>query len=141
MSLILKENDIAAQPEINWPNLRGIGLGQDLVATRNGGIGGSEANIIFFGDVLRLRRVWLEKRGQAEREDLSSHLPVMLGCWTEDFNRQWFEQITGLAVTRVGADVRCSRHSWRRCTLDGFVEKPDAVWEAKHTNAFSTTDE
>jgi hypothetical protein len=65
----------------------------------------------------------------------------MLGCWTEPFNRQWFERTTGHAVSRVGASVPCERYDWRRCTLDGFIEAQSAVWEAKHTNAFCTADE
>lgn len=70
----------------------------------------------------------MEKRGEALRVDLSGHLRVALGTWTEAFNRQWFEQITGQKVVLVGKYLTCS--------TDGFVEDRNAVWEAKHTNAF-----
>jgi predicted phage-related endonuclease len=65
----------------------------------------------------------------------------MLGCWTEPFNRLWYEKLSGHPVSRVGDHLRCSDYSWRACTLDGFVQPLGAVWEAKHTNAFSKPDE
>jgi predicted phage-related endonuclease len=65
----------------------------------------------------------------------------MLGCWTEAFNRQWYEKCTDQVVSRVGEAVVCQQHPWRRCTLDGFVGSVGAVWEAKHTSAFSKPEE
>jgi predicted phage-related endonuclease len=65
----------------------------------------------------------------------------MLGRWSERFNQLWYQQTTGLAVSAVGASVRCEEHPWRACTLDGYVGRLEAVWEAKHTNAFCKADE
>ena len=124
-----------------WPPLHQLRLGAVAERERARGIGGSDANVILSGDSERIRELWLQKRGEAEPPDLSSYLPVMLGCWTEAFNRQWFEQVTAKAVSRVGASVECTVRAWRRCTLDGFVEDVPAVWEAKHTNAFATSEE
>lgn len=124
-----------------WPTLAALSLTAAAVSRRSKGIGGSDANVILSGDAERIRGLWLAKRGESEAPDLSAHLPVMLGSWTESFNRQWFERVTGRPVCRVGESVLCKRYSWRRCTLDGFVEGAEAVWEAKHTNAFSSTDE
>lgn len=128
-------------PAQSWPRLKEVGLSPTRAADRKRGVGGSDANTIFSGDSERIRELWLEKRGEAEPADLSSNLAVMLGCWTEAFNRQWFEQITGIGVSRTGETLCCSRHDWRRCTLDGFVADVPAVWEAKHTNAFATSQE
>ncbi len=125
----------------SWPQLKDVTLSTTSVADRKRGVGGSDANAIFSGDCNRIRELWLEKRGEAEAPDLSSNLAVMLGCWTEPFNRQWFGRVMDEEVTRVGEVVQCDRHYWRRCTLDGFVERRSAVWEAKHTNAFATSDE
>ena len=125
----------------HWPQLDDLKLQESSLAERRLGIGGSDANVILGGDPERLRALWLEKRGEAEAPDLSGLLAVMLGCWTEAFNRQWFERLTGLEVSRLGEAVYCKRYSWRRCSLDGFVVPDDAVWEAKHTNAFSSSDE
>jgi predicted phage-related endonuclease len=108
---------------------------------RRSWIGGSDANVILSADRERILRLWREKRGEAEPENLTGSLAVMLGCWTEAFNRQWFERLTGEQVREVGQSLVCNRHSWRRCTLDGRVQSSGAVWEAKHTSAFAKSDE
>ena len=52
-------------------------------------IGGSDARIIMGTDEAALLRLWREKRGEAEPEDLSGNLIVQLGSATEDLNRHW----------------------------------------------------
>ena len=69
--------------------------------SRRAFIGGSDARIIMGDDEGALFRLWREKRGEAEPEDLSGNLIVQLGRVTEDLNRQWFERNTGQAVTDV----------------------------------------
>jgi predicted phage-related endonuclease len=123
-------------PKPNWPDLADLGLSRAQLASRSRCIGGSDANIIFSGQEQLILQLWKEKRGVSPSEDLSARLPVMLGCWTEAFNRQWYEKCTGDRIDAVGATMCCSIHSWRQCTLDGFVEAKTAVWEAKHTNGF-----
>jgi hypothetical protein len=125
----------------DWPNLASLQLSSTLQLQRQAGIGGSDANIILSGDGDRIRQLWLGKRGEAQPEDLSSVLAVMLGAWTEPFNRQWFEKLTGNAVMDVGKTMTCSRHQWRRSTLDGVVKGSGAIFEAKHTNAFASPEE
>jgi len=39
-----------------------------------------------------LLRLWQEKRGEVESEDLSANLIVQLGVVTEALNRTWYEQ-------------------------------------------------
>ena len=124
-----------------WPTLKCLRLTDQTALERRSGIGGSDANIILSGDADKIRQLWLEKRGEAEPEDLSAVLAVMLGCWTEAFNRQWYEQLTGHPVLDVGKTIICCRHEWRRCTLDGTVKGSGAIFEAKHTNAFAKPDE
>jgi predicted phage-related endonuclease len=124
-----------------WPLLQQLGLTTSVLEQRRTGIGGSDANVILSGDEEKLLRLWREKRGDAAPEDLSGSLPVMLGCWTETFNRQWYEHLSGERVTASGQILLCPRHQWRRCTLDGRVGSDGAVWEAKHTNAFAKSDE
>ena len=48
-------------------------------------IGGSDARIIMGNDETDLIRLWQEKRGEIEPEDLSGNLVVQLGSVTEDF--------------------------------------------------------
>lgn len=58
-------------------------------------IGGSDARIIIGDDEAALLRLWREKRGEADPEDLSGNLLVQLGQATEDLNRLWYERNTG----------------------------------------------
>ena len=58
-------------------------------------IGGSDARIIMGDDEAALLRLWREKRGEIEPEDLSGNLIVQLGMVTEDFNRRWYEAKSG----------------------------------------------
>ena len=125
----------------SWPRLGAIGLDGERLDARNRGIGGSDANIILSGDDERVLRLWREKRGESPPEDLSGRLSVVLGCWTEDFNRQWYERLSGNRVVDAGKAVTCTKYRWRKCTLDGLVEASGAVFEAKHTNSFVRTDE
>ena len=141
MSLLTLKDSSDFCAGIAWPSLLDLRLDEPSLARRAAGVGGSDANIILSGDSDRIRRLWLEKRGAAQESDLSANLPAMLGCWTESFNRQWLERVTGQCVGRVGTAFQCQRHDWRRCTLDGFIEETEAVWEAKHTNAFANAEE
>ena len=63
-------------------------------------IGGSDARIIMGDDRASLERLWREKRGEVEPEDLSGNLIVQLGLATEPLNRHWFERNTGQVLTR-----------------------------------------
>jgi predicted phage-related endonuclease len=58
--------------------------------TRRYFIGGSDARIIMGTDEAALLRLWREKRGEVEPEDLSGNLIVQLGLATEDLNRRWY---------------------------------------------------
>ena len=131
---------LSATP-ISWPLLGATGLSDLDRQARLSGIGGSDANIILSGNFDSIRRLWMEKRGETEPENLSGVLQVALGNWTEAFNRQWFEKVSGQVVERVNDQAICAVRSWRRCTLDGFVNDVGAIWEAKHTSAFANRDE
>ena len=64
-------------------------------------IGGSDARIIMGDDETALLRLWREKRGEIEPEDLSGNLIVQLGLATENLNRRWYEAITdGIPLRR-----------------------------------------
>ena len=126
---------------IVWPTLQSIGLSTAALVERRRGIGGSDANVILSGDPARIRRLWSEKRQEAAAEDLRSVLPVMMGQWTETFNRYWYEMQTNLAVSEVGLVAVSATETWRRATLDGCVAAKSAIWEAKHVSAFGKPEE
>jgi predicted phage-related endonuclease len=104
-------------------------------------IGGSDARIIMGGDEAALLRLWREKRGEAEPEDLSSNLVVQLGAATEELNRTWYERNTGRHVTDVQRRVRHSAIPWMVATLDGTVEATGAVFESKFMLPWSFSEE
>jgi predicted phage-related endonuclease len=94
-------------------------------------IGGSDARIIMGADETALVRLWREKRGELEPEDLSGNLIVQLGVVTEDLNRHWFERNSGQSITDVQRRIRHPVNRWMGATLDGLVEGTGAVFEAK----------
>src|SRR5258707_9130757 len=110
-------------------------------AHRRAFIGGSDARIIMGGDEAALVRLWREKRGEAEPEDLSGNLMVQLGRATEELNRCWYERNTGRQVRDVQRWVRHSAIPWMAATLDGIVEGTEAVFEAKFMLPWSFSEE
>lgn len=94
-------------------------------------VGGSDARIIWGNDDIALHRLWREKRGEAEPEDLSMNLVVQLGTITEPLNRQWYEKNTGQTIIDVQRQVFHGVHRWMAATLDGRVKATGAVFEAK----------
>jgi predicted phage-related endonuclease len=99
--------------------------------SRRAFIGGSDARIIVGEDEAALLRLWKEKRGEVEPEDLSGDLLVQLGSVTEQLNRHWYEKNTGQSVTEVQRQLFHPIHRWMAATLDGRVEATGAVFEAK----------
>jgi predicted phage-related endonuclease len=104
-------------------------------------IGGSDARIIMSADEAALIRLWREKRGETEPDDLSDNLVVQLGVATEALNRTWYERNTGRRVTDVQRWARHPVNRWMAATLDGMVEDPDAVFEAKFMLPWSFSEE
>jgi predicted phage-related endonuclease len=100
-------------------------------ADRRDFIGGSDARIIMGQDEEALLRLWQEKRGEIEPQDLSGNLVVQLGLATEDLNRRWYELNSGATITDIQKRVRHPAVRWLGATLDGRVSGSDAVFEAK----------
>ena len=92
-------------------------------------------------DEAALVRLWREKRGEVEPEDLSGNLIVQLGVVTEPLNRHWFERNTGQVLTGVQRRVQHPVVRWMAATLDGMVEATGAVFEAKFMLPWSFSEE
>jgi predicted phage-related endonuclease len=105
--------------------------GNDADLSRRHFIGGSDARILMGDDEAALLRLWREKRGELEPEDLSGNLLVQLGRATEDLNRSWYEVKTGERITDVQRQVRHPTIRWMAATPDGRVESSGAVFESK----------
>jgi predicted phage-related endonuclease len=117
------------------------------MVTRNSGvsrhsyIGGSDARIIMGQDEGALLRLWREKQGEAEPEDLSGNLIVQLGVVTEPLNRHWFERNTRQTLRDVQRRMRHPVVHWMGSTLDGVVAETGAVFEAKFMLPWSFSEE
>ena len=104
-------------------------------------IGGSDAHVIMGSDEEALLRLWREKRGEVEPEDLSDNLIVQLGVVTESLNRAWFERNTGKAITDLQRRLRHPVLGWMAATLDGRVQGTGDVFEAKFMLPWSFSEE
>jgi predicted phage-related endonuclease len=108
-----------------------IAVSAEKLVDRRAFIGGSDARIIMGNDETALHRLWREKRGDIEPEDLSGNLIVQLGNVTENLNRFWYERNTGQVITDVQRRVFHPVKRWMAATLDGLVAGTGAVFEAK----------
>ena len=104
-------------------------------------VGGSDARIIMGNDETALQRLWREKRGETEPEDLSDNLIVQLGLVTEHLNRCWYERNTGQVIKDVQRWVCHPVIRWMAATLDGVLEGNGAVFEAKFMLPWSFSEE
>jgi predicted phage-related endonuclease len=104
-------------------------------------IGGSDVRIIMGNDEDALIRLWREKRGEIEPQDLSSNLAVRLGLVTEDLNRRWYEANTGQVIVDIQSKVRHPVLRWMGATLDGRVRGSGSVFEAKFMLPWSFSEE
>src|SRR6266516_3672761 len=104
-------------------------------------IGGSDARVIIGTDEAALIRLWREKRGETDPEDLSGNLVVQLGTATEELNRTWYERNTGRTVRDVQRRIKHSAIPWMVATLDGIVDGTGAIFEAKFMLPWSFSEE
>src|SRR5262249_44348258 len=111
------------------------------VTNRRYFIGGSDTRVIMGDDEERLVRLWREKRGEVEPEDVSGNLLVQLGAVTEDLNRRWYEANTGQVLTDVQRHIRHPILRWMAATLDGRLQDSEAVFEAKFMLPWSFSEE
>ncbi len=124
-----------------FDELTSLGKAANSAVHRRAFVGGSDARIIMSGDEPSIVRLWKEKRGEIEPEDLSDNLLVRLGNATEDLNRAWYEKNTRRAVTEVQTWVRHPVVKFLAATLDGFIADLDAVFEAKFMLPWSFSEE
>ena len=111
------------------------------IIDRRAFIGGSDARIIMGDDEAALVRLWREKRGEVEPEDLSANLIVQLGTVTEPLNRHWYERHSGHVINDVQRRVVHPVKRWMAATLDGVVKETGAVFEAKFMLPWSFSEE
>ena len=107
-------------------------LTQEQVAERVSYIGGSDA-----AAVLGLSRwstplkVWAEKTGQIEPDDLSDNQAVEMGMELEETVCRIFTKRTGKKVARVNETIFHPKHKFLAANIDRRVVGEDAILEAK----------
>ena len=90
-------------------------------------IGGSDARIIMGDDEAAVLRLWREKRGELEPEDLSGNLVVQLGVATEELNRRWYQANSGQVLTDVQRQIRHPALRWMAATKQrGRYSRPSS---------------
>src|SRR6202521_3697341 len=124
-----------SEPAIPLPNIMPPRL------ERRAFIGGSDARLIMGNDEPALVRIWREKRGEVEPEDLTGNLIVQLGVVTETLNRQWYERNSGQVIKDIQKRVQHPVIRWMAATLDGVIESSGAVFEAKFMLPWSFSEE
>jgi hypothetical protein len=102
---------------------------------------GSDARIVMGSDEAALIRLWREKRGEVDPEDLSGNLIVQLGTATEDLNRHWYERNTNQVIRDRQRRIRHPVLRWMGATLDGIVEPSGEVFESKFMLPWSFSEE
>lgn len=129
------------------PDLRRLGLSAEQIEFRRQCVGGSDANVLMSGDGDKIENLWRVKRGEAEPEDLSDVLPVIMGSYTEPLNLAWHEKVTGRIVDEAscGMEVMDFDRPWRTATLDAITSSRSPthsrIVDAKHVSAFAKDDE
>lgn len=123
--------------------LQNLGLSKQDLADRKNFIGGSDANIIMGSDHEAIDKLIRQKRGDIPLENLTRILQVMLGIYTEPFNRLWFTLLTGREVAIVER-IPHPTIPYIAASLDGETTSESgepAVFEAKHTSERSSMED
>ncbi|WP_329757560.1 YqaJ viral recombinase family protein [Acidaminococcus intestini] len=101
------------------------------LATRNLGIGGSDAAVIMgLNPYKSSYKLWLEKTGQAAPEDLSGNQAVYWGTVNEPTIAKWFTETTGKKVERYGT-LQSADHPFMIANIDRVVVGENAGLEIK----------
>lgn len=101
------------------------------LATRNAGIGGSDASVIMgLNPYKSPYQLWLEKTGQAEAPDLSHVQAVYWGSKNESNIADWFMEDTGKKVRKLGT-LRSRAHPFMMANVDRAVMGEEAGLEIK----------
>lgn len=100
-------------------------------------IGGSDIAVIM--NMSRWKtplKLWLEKTGQAEPDDLSAVEAVQLGTELEEFVAQKFSQVTGKQVRKQPKMYVHKDYSYMAAHVDRLITGTDELLECKTCSAF-----
>lgn len=98
---------------------------------RNKGIGGTDASIIMgMSRFKTLHRLWAEKTGRFQAEDISDNEAVHFGSILEEVVAEEFVRRTGKKVKKQGL-LRSLEHSWMLASVDRVLVGEEAGLECK----------
>lgn len=104
---------------------------------RNGGLGGSDAGVILgLNKYKSPYKLWLEKTGNEEPEDISNKPAVMAGVALEPVVAKMFENETGKKVRKLGT-VASNKLPFMHANIDRQVERENAGLEIKTGGSWS----
>lgn len=107
------------------------------LAMRNKGLGGSDIATVMGLNKYKARlRLWLEKTGQLDEEDLSDNQYVRFGQKFEPVLAECFTEDTGLKVRRVGL-MQHDDHPWALASIDRMIVGQNELLEIKTGGAFT----
>lgn len=110
---------------------------QEWLELRKQGIGGSDAAAALGVSPYKTRlELYLEKRGEAEPEDLSENEKVRFGTLLEDTVAEEFCRRRDKSVHRRNAILQHPERDWMIANVDRKVEHEDALLECKTTNPY-----
>lgn len=92
---------------------------------------GSQAPVIAKGMPSQLYELYLERRGEKQREDLTYNLAVQLGRHNGPFMLDWLELTEQWPITERERFCKHPTIPWLGATIDGYRDHDDAVIETK----------
>ncbi len=102
---------------------------------RKGFIGGTDAKRILEGE---WHKLWMEKTGRQEPENLGGVFRVQLGIWTEEFHLDWINRRDDLALVPMANRVHHPKHTFMAANIDRWSGTLHTFVDSKHSNGFAT---
>ncbi len=102
---------------------------------RKGFIGGTDAKRILDGD---WHKLWMEKTGRQQPENLTGVFRVQLGIWTEEFHLDWINRRDDLALVALPNRVHHPKHTFMAANIDRWSHTLATFVDSKHSNGFAT---
>ncbi len=113
-----------------------------FLAERATGIGGSDAAaIVGLNPWKSAYRLWLEKTGQIDADDLRDNAAVTWGTKLEDVVAEHYAEVTGSTVHRVRRTLRHPEHPFMMAHLDRRIVGDRKGLEVKTAGAFAARSE
>ena len=127
-----------------YPYFEKFGLDTKSLSERTNTIGGSDITTLASGEPERILKLFQQKTGKIERDDLTMVWAVIMGHITEEANIEWSEHYLDLPIIDRQKVYNGTKYPFMRCTVDGVVKGYKnrlAVIDAKFTMGRPKRDE